>query len=86
MLACAAAIAAWKIWMRFIDTDAFTTLRALLDGFEMSRTFFADFTGTLYAVLPIGSLVIFTINTILAGYAIFLLLHLRNITLKGRLR
>ncbi len=72
LLFCNIAISGYHAWLRMVDTEAFSIASVLWEGFEWSFDFFSEFMRTVVAYFPIGWLAMFTINSLLLGYVIFL--------------
>ncbi len=71
-LFCNIIISVYHAWSRMINTEAFSIVVALWEGFEWSFDFFADSARTVVEYFPIGWFLIVMTNSLLLGYVVFL--------------
>lgn len=81
LLVCNIAISMYHIWSRMINTEMFSIVATLWEGFEWTFDFFVEFMRTITEYFPIGSFVIVMTNFLLLGYIVFLYFSLKKLSI-----
>lgn len=85
LLALNLGLSAWHAWARIVDLESVSIVTAMFEGFEVSADFFGMFARNLYEFLPVSAILIFFLNTALAGYLVYLYRRLMTVPIsKGR--
>lgn len=83
LFACNLLVIGWHIWTKLVDAEFFSVARALDDSFEWSFSFLSDAATTLFSILPLYSLLVFSINIALAGYLVMLIRKWHQVSLSS---
>lgn len=65
-------LSGWRFWARMDELDTISVIRALLEGFDVSRGFTLNFFSTLSQSFPVISVSIFIINILVITYVTYL--------------
>ena len=63
----------WNIWLRLSDTDAISTFRLMLEGFEWNFSSISQLASAAGDLFPMGLMVSFTINILLFVYILYVM-------------
>ncbi len=61
-------VVGWEIIARAIDNDFLSVTSAMLDGWQMTTSFWEQFLVTAFQALPALAVTVFVFNLILTGY------------------
>ena len=74
-------VSGWHVWVRMTQLNTISILMSIFDGFEASADFFTNATQNISDIIPLTSISVFTINSILLAYVALLLVNMRNISI-----
>lgn len=73
------ALSGWRLGVRAMELDTISSMRATLEGFELSLDFVQNFFQNFVLSVPIANTLIFIVNLSLLSYVSFLFFKLQKI-------